>query len=57
MYDLAVIGGGPAGYSAALEGVRLGLRVTLFEKEQLGGTCLNRCLVIITINFKQKKSA
>ena len=41
-YDLAVIGGGPAGYSAALEGARLGLKVVLFEKEWLGGTCLNR---------------
>ncbi|MCI8757189.1 MAG: NAD(P)/FAD-dependent oxidoreductase [Oscillospiraceae bacterium] len=42
MYDLAIIGGGPAGYSAALEGIRLGLSVILFEKDQLGGTCLNR---------------
>lgn len=42
MYDLAVIGGGPAGYSAALEGVSLGLTVILFEKDVLGGTCLNR---------------
>ena len=41
-YDLAVMGGGPAGYSAALRGVSLGLSVILFEKEQLGGTCLNR---------------
>lgn len=41
-YDLAVIGGGPAGYSAALEGVRLGLTVILFEGRELGGTCLNR---------------
>lgn len=41
-FDLAVIGGGPAGYSAALEGTKLGLRVVLFEREQLGGTCLNR---------------
>ncbi|WP_369424921.1 geranylgeranyl reductase family protein [Methanothrix sp.] len=33
MYDLIVIGGGPAGASAALEGARLGLRVLLIEKE------------------------
>lgn len=33
MYDLIVIGGGPAGASAALEGARLGLRVLLMEKE------------------------
>lgn len=42
MYDLAIIGGGPAGYSAALEGVKLGLSIVLFEESQLGGTCLNR---------------
>jgi dihydrolipoamide dehydrogenase len=41
-YDLAIIGGGPAGYSAALEAIKYGLSVVLFEKELLGGTCLNR---------------
>lgn len=41
-YDLAIIGGGPTGYSAAFEAVRCGLTVILFEKEELGGTCLNR---------------
>lgn len=38
---LAIIGGGPAGYTAAFEAARRGLEVTLIEKEQLGGTCLN----------------
>lgn len=42
IYDLAILGGGPAGYSAAFEAVKLGLRVILFEKRELGGTCLNR---------------
>ena len=42
MYDLAVVGTGPAGYSAAFEAVRNGLSVVVFEKEDLGGTCLNR---------------
>ena len=42
MYDLAVIGGGPAGYTAALEAVKRGMSVVLFEASELGGTCLNR---------------
>jgi dihydrolipoamide dehydrogenase len=42
MYDLAIIGGGPAGYSAALEAIKYGLSVVLFERELIGGTCLNR---------------
>jgi len=41
-FDLLVIGGGPAGYEAALTGARLGLRVALAEAATLGGTCLNR---------------
>ena len=42
MYDLAIIGGGPAGYSAAFEAAGYNLSVVLFEKDSLGGTCLNR---------------
>ncbi|MEJ8545226.1 dihydrolipoyl dehydrogenase [Brevibacillus borstelensis] len=38
---LIVIGGGPGGYTAALRGSQLGADVTLIEKGQLGGTCLN----------------
>ncbi len=41
-FDLAVIGGGPGGYTAAAEAARSGLSVVLFEKDALGGTCLNR---------------
>ena len=41
MYDLIVIGGGPGGYSAALAAAKAGKKVCLFEKENLGGTCLN----------------
>jgi dihydrolipoamide dehydrogenase len=36
-----IIGGGPAGYEAALAAAKLGLKPTLVEKEYLGGTCLN----------------
>ena len=38
---IVVLGGGPGGYSAAFEAARLGVEVTLVEKERLGGTCLN----------------
>jgi len=41
-YDLAVIGGGPAGYVAAIKGAQLGGSVVIFEKDTVGGTCLNR---------------
>lgn len=40
-YDVAVIGGGPGGYSAAIKAAKLGGRVVLFEKDAVGGTCLN----------------
>lgn len=40
--DLAVIGAGPGGYTAAIRGAQKGLDVVLIDKEDLGGTCLNR---------------
>ncbi|RYX83841.1 dihydrolipoyl dehydrogenase [bacterium] len=40
-YDLVVIGGGPAGYVAAIRASQLGKKVACVEKEQVGGTCLN----------------
>jgi dihydrolipoamide dehydrogenase len=39
---ITVIGGGVAGYPAAIKAARLGASVTLIEKDVLGGTCLNR---------------
>ncbi len=41
-YDLIVVGGGPAGYVAALRAAQLGASVVLAERDVLGGTCLNR---------------
>jgi len=41
-FDLVVIGGGPAGYGAALYGASAGLSIALVEKDKLGGTCLHR---------------
>jgi dihydrolipoamide dehydrogenase len=41
-FDVAVIGGGSAGYVGAIRGAQLGLKVAVIEKEKLGGTCLHR---------------
>ncbi len=40
--DYLVIGGGPAGYVSAIRGAQLGAKVTLVEKGEIGGVCLNR---------------
>ncbi|HEY5329914.1 MAG TPA: dihydrolipoyl dehydrogenase [Acidobacteriaceae bacterium] len=42
IYDLAIIGGGPAGYTCGIRAAQLGLKVALIEKtDKLGGTCLH----------------
>ena len=41
-YNLIVIGGGPAGYTGAIRAAKKGLKVALIEKQDVGGTCLNR---------------
>ncbi len=41
MYDLMIIGGGPAGYHSALKAAESGLKTCVVEKEQVGGVCLN----------------
>ena len=40
--DIVIIGGGPAGYVAAIKARQLGLSTTLIEKDRLGGVCMNR---------------
>ena len=40
--EVLILGGGPAGYVAALQAARKGFSVTLVEREAVGGTCLNR---------------
>lgn len=42
VYDVGIIGGGPGGYVAAIKAAQLGASVCLIEKDELGGTCLNR---------------
>jgi len=42
IYDLIIIGGGPAGYTGAIRAAQLGLKTAVVEKDKtLGGTCLN----------------
>src|SRR6202789_629480 len=42
IYDLVIVGGGPAGYTCAIRAAQLGLKVALIEKtDKLGGTCLH----------------
>lgn len=49
-FDLGIIGAGPAGYTAALHAASTGLKVILFEKDKIGGVCLNRgCIPTKTI--------
>ena len=41
-FDLIIIGGGPGGYKTATYAASKGLSVLVVEKDELGGTCLNR---------------
>ena len=55
MYDLAIIGGGPAGYVAAEKAGTAGQSVVLFEKRELGGVCLNEgCIPTKTLLYSAK---
>ena len=62
-FALGIVGGGPAGYTAAFQARKRGMDVVLFEKDELGGVCLNRgCIPTKTILhsaevFEQMKSA
>lgn len=55
MYDLAILGGGPAGYVAAENAGAKGLKTILFEKRELGGVCLNEgCIPTKTLLYSAK---
>lgn len=54
-YDVAIIGGGPAGYTAAERAAQGGLSTVLFEKNALGGVCLNEgCVPTKTLLYSAK---
>lgn len=54
-YDLAIIGGGPAGYNAAEKAAENGLKTILFEKNAVGGVCLNEgCIPTKTFLYSAK---
>jgi dihydrolipoamide dehydrogenase len=54
-FDLAIIGGGPAGYVAAERAGKKGLKVILIEKNELGGVCLNEgCIPTKTLLYSAK---
>jgi dihydrolipoamide dehydrogenase len=40
-YDLAIIGSGPCGYVAGIRAAQLGIKTCIFEKDKIGGVCLN----------------
>lgn len=55
IYDVAIIGGGPAGYTAAEKAGKAGMKVVLFEKGTLGGVCLNEgCMPTKTLLHSAK---
>lgn len=54
-FDVAIIGGGPAGYTAAERAAKGGLSTVLFEKNALGGVCLNEgCVPTKTLLYSAK---
>jgi dihydrolipoamide dehydrogenase len=55
MYDIIILGGGPAGYTAAERASSKGMSVLLIEKQSLGGVCLNEgCIPLKTILYSAK---
>lgn len=61
--DVVVIGGGPGGYTAAVEAAKRGKRVTLVERDRIGGTCLNvgcipsKALIHVAESMHQARAA
>lgn len=54
-YDIAIIGAGPGGYTAAIRSAQLGKKVGLIEKAEVGGVCLNHgCIPTKTLHASTK---
>ena len=54
-YDLSIIGGGPAGYTAGERAGENGMQTVLFEKKAVGGVCLNEgCIPTKTLLYSAK---
>ncbi len=56
-YDLAVVGGGPAGYAAALRARELGAQVVLIEPQHVGGHCVHYSCIPSTIMLDSARRA
>ncbi len=55
IYDLIILGGGPAGYNAAERAAHAGMKTLLFEERALGGVCLNEgCIPTKTLLYSAK---
>ena len=55
VYDLIILGGGPAGYNAAERAAHAGMKTLLFEERALGGVCLNEgCIPTKTLLYSAK---
>ncbi len=52
MPSIAIIGGGPAGYVAAITAARQGNKVTVIDQGPLGGTCLNEAVCQLSLYCK-----
>ena len=57
-YDIAIIGAGPGGYTAAIRAAQLGKSAVLIEKDEVGGVCLNHgCIPTKTLHYSTRMYA
>ena len=56
-YDIAIIGGGPAGYTAAERAAAGGLKTVIFEKKAMGGVCLNEGCIPMELLYRMESAS